>query len=283
MISIAQHLDPEDIFAEIRMERQAHRGAFLLLEGITDIRRFSKFLVEDCSTVNCWGKPKLLRVLELVDHYDFAGALALADADFDRFTNDLQHSANLIYSETHDFDLDCIRSGAFFAYLEEAGDHEKIAALGGAQAVLEFVLEALHPISCARLCNRRGVITCSLSDLEWDPCYSPFKVNRGMYAAKALKKTGLTREAVEAMLSVMAAEEEENHDLWQITNGHDFCVALGISLREALGSRGKQQTTGQEVEMHLRLVYQFHHFDTGAVAAAIREWEAQSETFRILQ
>lgn len=283
MLSISELLEPEDIFAEMRMERQAHHGAFLLLEGVTDIKRFSKFMVEDCSTVNCWGRPKLLEVVALVDSNSFKGALALADADFDRVINSLIASPSLIYSTCHDFDLDCVASGAIDCYLSEVADAAKLAALGGVSGVVQLHLNAIQPISCARLANCRGKITVSLADLEWDSCYTPFSINKSMYAAKALKKIGPTHDNVNRMLEFINAEEEEGHDQWQITNGHDFCVALGISLRDALGTRGKQQTSGREVELHMRLGYQFSHFLQGAVAGQIRQWEHANAPHRVLQ
>jgi hypothetical protein len=40
MISIQRHMDEYDIAQEVRLERKVHKGSFLLVEGITDIKRF---------------------------------------------------------------------------------------------------------------------------------------------------------------------------------------------------------------------------------------------------
>ena len=46
MIYIARHMDEYDIAEEVRLERKVHRGSFLLVEGITYIRRFGPFIDE---------------------------------------------------------------------------------------------------------------------------------------------------------------------------------------------------------------------------------------------
>lgn len=283
MLSISAFVDAEDIYAEIRMERQAHAGSFLLLEGTTDIRRFTKFLAEDCSTVNCWGKNKLISVVRLAENDNFPGALGLADADFDRITGEITETSHLIYSDTHDFDLDCALSDLLQNYLLEVGDEEKVAGTGGAAGVSKALLEALYPLSCARLANIRGTIQVSLAEVEWDTFFVPYKINMHMYAAKALKKVGATHESVAEFLETVTAEASLAHDLRQVTNGHDFCVALGVALREGLGTRGKQQTSGREIELHLRLGFQNDHFDGGEVSKRVRVWELENEPFVILK
>ena len=88
MISITKLMDGHDIAQEIRMERQALKNAaFLLLEGDTDLKRFTRYVDEAaCSVVNCYGKPNAIEAIELLYEDGFPGALAILDADFDRLT-----------------------------------------------------------------------------------------------------------------------------------------------------------------------------------------------------
>lgn len=67
MISIARHMDEYDIAQEIRLERKVHKGSFLLLEGDTDIKRFSRFIDEaKCSIVNCYGRRRAIAATEML-------------------------------------------------------------------------------------------------------------------------------------------------------------------------------------------------------------------------
>lgn len=275
-------MDPEDIVAEVRMERQQHRGSFLLLEGKTDISRFRAFLHSDCSVVNCWGKETLMVALTQLDQAAYSGLLALADADFDRILNIGINSANLIYSESHDFDLDCALSPTLDLYLAEVANPEKLQDLGGTTGVLQRLLQSIRPISCARLANQMGQFQAPLSDTDWEPCYTPFGVNIERYIERALRKTSPTRQDIDNIVAIISRELAKDYDIAQITNGHDFCSALGISLRDALGTRARAQSTGKEVELHLRLAYRVDHFFATETFRSIRAWESRNSPYRVI-
>ena len=118
MISISRHIDEYDIAEEVRLERCVHKGSFLLVEGDTDIKRFGKFIdSERCSFVNCHGKQKLIGAIKIIYDRGFSGVLGLADADFDRINNCLCEHEGVIYSSTHDFDLDWAAPAAIKTYL----------------------------------------------------------------------------------------------------------------------------------------------------------------------
>ena len=65
-------------------------------------------------------------------------------------------------------------------------------------------------------------------------------------------------------------------DLWQSTNGHDFCAALGVSLRGTLADRKHPQTTPDEVEKHLRLALSEADFRNMGVYRSLRQWQSDN-------
>ena len=117
-ISIARELDAHDIAQEVRQERQVHKGSCLLVEGDKDIKRFAKFVDEDvCSIQNCFDRENLLGAIEILAEEGFQGILGLANAEFDRIDGRLPASEAIIFSETHDFDLDIAESDVLRRYL----------------------------------------------------------------------------------------------------------------------------------------------------------------------
>ena len=131
MISIARHMDKYDIAQEVRLERKVHKGSFLLLEGDTDIKRFSTFVDDGaCSFVNCYGRRKAIGAIELLYDEGFAGAVAVIDADFDRVTGHLLAHEGLVYSASHDLDLDWATPTVVNKYLCEVGDVAKLSQHG---------------------------------------------------------------------------------------------------------------------------------------------------------
>ncbi|WP_210168074.1 hypothetical protein, partial [Rhizobium ecuadorense] len=59
-----------------------------------------------CIQVNAWGKENAVTAMEILKERSPAGLLAVVDADFDRIQGKLANDARVIYSESHDFDLD---------------------------------------------------------------------------------------------------------------------------------------------------------------------------------
>lgn len=276
MNSITELLDAEDIVAEIRMERQAFDGCFLLLEGITDIRRFQNFFEDkDCSVVNCWGRSKIQKAVFLLRSSDVTGFLAFADADFDRVLGELEEDDCIIYSEFHDYDLDMSRTPAFARYMLEVAEQEKISAFGGLDLARDHVFNSIKLISAARLANRKGKIPQSLSRIQWEDYFDGDRLEFGRYVKKALRGKSNDRFELERFTACVEQELENLTDLWQVTNGHDFFTALGKCLRGKFGKRHRMNCSGNEIELHLRLTMNYSDFQSMSVYKKIRAWEAK--------
>ncbi|MDF2599154.1 MAG: hypothetical protein K0Q54_1977 [Methylobacterium brachiatum] len=283
MISIASAMDEFDIAQEIRIERQVHKGAFLLLEGQTDVNRFAEFVDDvECSIVNCYGRPKAIGAVEILYDEGFEGALAVVDADFDRVLGSLKVHEGVIYSEGHDFDVDWAQPEVIRRYLLEAGDDAKCAALGGYNAIMTLVRESLKPISVARYLNQRGNIRYRLSGIYIDRCYANMQVDIDAYVALIFENRTPPQAEKDAVKGLIEQHSKAAFDLLQITNGHDFATALGVCLRDQLGARKIQQSYGSEVEMHVRLIFNDAHFKATRVYREIRIWEDANRPYIIL-
>jgi hypothetical protein len=279
-------MDEFDIAQEIRIERQVHKGSFLLLEGDNDLRRFSKFTdAVKCSTVNCFGRSNLIGAVQLLYEDGFLGALGLADADFDRLTNTLLVHEGIIFSESHDFDLDCACEAALQRYLEETGDATKCDGAGGPVGVAKWVIGSLRPLSILRFVNVKEDLGYKLDDINHVRICVPQgdvididlmieHVSEGRFSAADAKNK--LREKVVAYM-------RRDFDLQQLTNGHDFFAILGIALRNRLGGRLPPQTFGSEVEMHFRLGYSHEEFGQTQVFRAICDWEDENQPYVILK
>lgn len=276
MISIGHLMDADDIVAEIRMERQSFAGAFMLVEGVTDIRRFEQFTdLPAVSMVNCWGRAKLLGSVKKLNEAKFHGFVALADADFDRLTGVIADLDNLIYSENHDFEIDVIRTDVFSRYLREVAEEDLCEKVGGFDAVSKQIADGLRPLSAAKLANAKGLINVKFPDVNWLPAFDGFQINAERLAYIILKKSNPGREQIDAFLGIVDAEKSA--EIWQATNGHDFAEALGACLRLCIAKRKHPQTTGDEVERHLRLALSETDFRSMGVYERILEWQANSK------
>jgi hypothetical protein len=284
MISISASMDEYDIAQEIRFERQVHKGSFLLLEGPDDLKRFSKFTDErQCSTVNCFGRSNLINAIKLLYEDGFAGALGLADADFDRLLGKLELHEGIIYSESHDFDMDWACESTLSRYLDEVGDKAKCAALGNAPGVAAMVFGAIKPLSILRYLNEHRGLRYKLAKIRHDAIvvdsvvdttFLVEHVSQGAFSDPA-KKQGLE--------TLIKGHLSSQQDPLQLTNGHDFFALLGIALRDKIGRRLDPQSWRSEVQIHFRLTYSEQDLIRSAVYRAIVEWEKENPPYLILK
>lgn len=277
-------MDGPTIAAEVRMERQNHKGAFLLVEGSTDIKRFERVVSEAmCSFVNCFGKPNAAEAIELLYDDGFPGALGMIDADFDRVLGRKLDHEGVVVSDTHDFDLDAATTGVFERYLEEVADKAKIARAGGPRKFLVALLTSIKPLSAMRFANEKHQLGYSLQSLRIDEFFDGSAVDvDAMVNVVSWGKFGGAAEKA-ALKSHIDRYADSNIDLLQATCGHDFCGALGIALRGVAGARKHPQTWQREIEMHFRLAFDLGHFREMAAFGAVSEWEAANEPYRVLR
>jgi hypothetical protein len=285
MITITRLMDGHDIAQQIRMERQVLRKvSFLLLEGDTDIKRFDRYIDEAvCSPVNCYGRDNAIEATELLYDDGFAGALAVVDADFDRVCNSLNVHEGIIYSETHDLDLDWSIPDIVGRYINEVGDKSKWTSHGSAAEIIDKILLGLKPISVARLLNHQKQITYKLSGINADKCFANFAVDVDAYLDLVFEGRAVSTATRDALKQKIVSAAAKTYDLRQLTNGHDFHCALGACLRGTLGARAIPQTWGKEVESHLRLSCDEAEFRTMSVYFGIREWAQDNAPFRVFK
>lgn len=283
MISIAKHMDEYDIAQEVRLERRVHKGSFLLLEGDTDIKRFSPFVDEDaCSFVNCYGRPKAVGAIRILYDEGFVGALAIIDADFDRITGSLEVHEGLVYSASHDLDLDWATPTTVDKYLRQVGDPTKLCQYGPVDELITKILIGLTPVSIAKLLNHLKHIKYKLSDIDASECFEGLSVDIDGYVELILRG----RSAIQSVKDVLKqqikrAAAQHTHDLYQLTNGHDFHCALGASLRSELGSRRDVHTWGSEVEMHLRLAFSDNELKESQIYEDVAAWVRDNASYKV--
>lgn len=265
------------------MERQIHKGSFILVEGETDELRIGKFIDKcSCSIIIAFGKSNIIQAIELLLDDGIPGCLGMMDADFDRVSGALPDDEGIILSQHHDFDLDVICSPALTRYLKEVADEAKLKAFGGSDGVLKYVAESIRALSAARWANQREKLKYRLKDMNVANFYDDAAINKAALIDEIFAGRNPSAEARDKLSALIDKYAKLNVDILQITCGHDFCAALGIALRNQLGSRLGPQSWRSEVELHLRLTYDRADFENSPTFAAIKSWEAENEPYQVL-
>jgi hypothetical protein len=280
--SIAKRLDQFDIAQQVRFERQNHKGTFLLLEGDTDIDRFEKFVDQiECSLVNCYGKPNLIGAVEALYEEGFDGVLGIADADFDRLLGRLLQHGGVIFSESHDLDLDWATDTVLARYMNSVADKTKLNGAGGIREIRRTIHKTMIPLSALRLCAHTKEVSLRLDTLHFDRFVVGLSLDTGklldevLFAGTPEAKRQYVVERIEAL-------SQRKYDPAQFHSGHDFYTILGIALRDELGARKGPQTYGGEIALHLRLTYDDAAFRGSAVCREILRWEKDNSPYLVL-
>lgn len=283
MLSISKLMDEYDIAQEVRLERQVHKGSFLLLEGATDVKRFSEFLDEkSCSIANCYGRGKASKAIHLLNEDGFLGAVAVLDCDFDRILKKITSVENVIYSEVHDYDLEWLSNDVLRKYLVQVGDPQKCEALGDHEKILLHIIELIKPISVLKLMNANGNICYRLSILKMEDFFDGHVFDIQAMVEGVFEGRNVDDKVKSDLVEKVRFLLPKKFPLLQITNGHDAMTALGIALRDKLASRAKAQTWGSEVELHIRLAFTDKEFIDSSVYNNLAEWEAENKPYRVL-
>ncbi len=284
MLSITSHMDERDIAQEVVMERMVHKGSFLVLEGKTDIKRFRSYVDKNrCSMVNCQSVTKAVGAMQCLEKRKFPGVLAIVDADFTRIQGLDRSKDDIVVSEFHDLDLDWIKTGALEKYLSEVADETKVASKGGCEGISESIHATLRPISAGKLLNRRKVFKFKTSGINVGKIYTS-GVDLCKTFAKELASEGyVDGSQVDWIVSEIRNEMTKQKDDWQMTNGHDFCGALGAMLQSEIGKKKIPQTYASEVEGHIRLAFNWEDFQSLKIYSDIVDWENKNEGYKIVR
>lgn len=274
MISIARGTRPAEICTEIRMQRQKHKGIFLLLEGAGDWKRLEKFINPQTTlALPCHGKSNVFDAIEITQNRGFEDCLGMIDSDFDRINKCQIENEDIILSNFHDFDMDTYSTNTISDYCNIFGNVSKINSLGGMTVLIDTIIRDLKPLSALRFANEKQKLEYSLSDIDIGQFFDGHSIDiTEMINAVSYGKFD-TSEHRDALREHVNRYMNADFELWQFTNGHDLAAAVGIALRSKIGERSEFQTRKQTIEADLRAMIGWPHLEACGLVDKISAWQ----------
>ncbi|MFM9266884.1 DUF4435 domain-containing protein [Tychonema sp. BBK16] len=282
---MTQNRTPDRIANRIRLLRtqSQYTGSILIVEGDTDARVW-KNLVDStkCRVENAHNKDKAVKVLNILEQGNFAGVLAIVDADFDILEGSVPLSPNLLFTDTHDLETMLLKSPALEKVLAEHGSEDKIKLF--AKDIRQTLLESAKVIGYLRWASLKFNYCLKFEGLA----FNKFVDDRtlALNESKLLQtvknnsqKPGLDEQEIRANMDSLKTNTQ---DLWYICHGHDMVDILSIALCKALGSCNSQQVALNVLEKDLRLAYESAHFRETKLYIAIQTWEQTNQPFEVL-
>ena len=280
-----EYITPDRIANKIRLLRtqSQYRGSFLIVEGDTDARLW-KNLVDStkCRVENAYNKKNAVTVLNILEQGNFAGVLAVVDADFDILEETVPLSPNLLLTDTHDLETMLLKSPALEKVVTEHGSAEKIESF--AQDIRQTLLQSAKIIGYLRWASLKFNYCLKFEGLK----FKKFVDDRTLILdeSKLIKivkdnseKAGLDEQEIRANMDSLKTDTQ---DMWHVCCGHDMISILSIALCKALGSFNSQKADPKVLESYLRVAYESAHFRETKLYIAIQTWEQTNKPFEVL-
>ena len=276
------HKDPGAIAAEIKMMRMDHAGAFLVVEGVADMRFWRPRRCEACELVNGEGKKNVTGGILRLDAESFGGVLGIVDDDCDSLMDVDPGTRNIARTDAHDLECLLCRSSALDKVLAEYGDESKIRRFetNAGMDVRGALLERALVFGRLRFAALRNSL-----DIDNSAIRVPRFVDGRTWTVDG---EGLIRAVVkdgspcdEAVVGKCIAQLPVV-DPWRVVHGHDVVSILRIGLDRVLGhvaaGAGDEHISGI-----LRSGFAPADLQATTLWTEIRAWETENEGFRILR
>jgi len=279
--SMQKYLGPSYYADEVRLRRDIYHGAFIIVEGSSDLKFYSQIVLED-GIVVASNKSMAIAILEILNKDSFLGVVAIVDKDFDELRAILPQVDNLFFTDSHDLETLLIQSPALEKVLGELGSKEKINKLG--RDVRDTLLNA----------------GCSIGYLLWISLQDRLNLKfEGIKSSNFLDKETLVLDEIRLIEEVKNKSNKPalknkdiqkqinqfknlNHDRWQVCRGHDLVQIMSFGLTYAIGSQKSAEVTVESLERSLRLAYQPSYFSQTKLYSDLEHWQQQNN-YQILK
>ncbi len=276
---------PADKANEIRMRRSIYSGAFLLVEGDSDAVFYRQFINRGkCSIEVAVGKQRVIEILQDLDKNGFQGALGVVDADFDHLEDEKERGGNLLLTDAHDLEVMILAAGGFEKLLNEYASDKKLPKFIEEHGdVKEVVLAAGMQLGYLRWISQINGLNLKFTSIVFSHFLSQksLKLNKldlikevkNKSNAQSLKSDDLDRQIL--------AQQDDQHDPWQVCCGHDLMEILALGFVSAIGT-SKAKVTIDALERNLRLSYEASWFPQTNLYLEIQAWENRNQPFLVL-
>ncbi|HLG61603.1 MAG TPA: DUF4435 domain-containing protein [Ktedonosporobacter sp.] len=284
-----EYITEHEIANTIRLIRAQRIGACLIVEGDTDGRAYKNFVDENkCQIIIAHNKDNATKALSLLESDNFAGVLAIVDADFDVLEGKVPASENLLFTDGHDLEAMIIQSPALEKVLAEFGSESKIANFEKkmGKSVRLILTECGMPVGYLLWVSLREKLSLRFEDLDFDKFIDKetLVVDTGKLVRLVQSRSsqsGSNRPPLDDEIhNKIRALKDDSHDPWHVCCGHDLVCILSLGLRKAFGTVSEKP---ENIEKWLRLAYDSSHFCCTRLYASLQQWEKAHVPFVLLK
>lgn len=270
-----------EIIAEIKMNKTAFKGAYLLVEGVTDSTFWNLHIDKQvCQIIVCGQKNAVISAVKELDKLNICAQLGIIDDDFDSICAVSYASDNLLKTDTNDIETLLLNSVALSKVLSVHGIESKIKTFEGHQGIVieEYLLNLSKNFGKLRLYNKVNALGFNfVSNLSPARFIDEQNWNWKTTSNEPLEvfSSCIGKSIDEIQVSIDGLCNAIND--WNLVQGHDTMKILSIGFKTVLSNQVSEDTLTKA----LILSYDKESLQQTNLYSNIKKWE-QSNNINIL-
>lgn len=276
-------LTPESVAVEIKLLREdaGYEGAILVVEGETDANFFSSFLANKNILIR-WlnGKPKTIRLAQILEAEKCQGFVAIVDADFWHIDETPALGPSIFITDVHDLDMMIFSSPAFNKVMREYLPAKALEMLEKKFGDLRnALLESVRLLGYLRWINEKQSLGIGFRkpDNQRNNAYwvDLFIVDdlRFDLDPVLVSLCGSNRPLQELLRHHLTHDDITKYDSLMLCNGHDVMHVTCKLIRNNGRNSVRERIDSNEVERSFRLAYEMRFFRQTNLYANLTYWQ----------
>lgn len=245
----------------IRLHRRTDKRPVVIVEGPTDVAFLENCVPLDCSYFPAGTRSLALKAATGLHEFEMRRYTCIVDRDFDDTVAQYEKSGARVFAyENADLEAMLSTTKPFTIFLEALASREKLGRRGGANAVLSEIQDIVRPLTLLRRAN---------SELGWglrfDEVDVAGKIDRRTLKLQLQSYCAALSETVsgnpsQGVLLAYATGQQQTAMAPECPRGsspyyrgRDLLAAVGVALRNAIGSCDRGVANAEHLAKVLRL------------------------------
>ncbi|CAH3693781.1 hypothetical protein AI2616V1_3115, partial [Serratia marcescens] len=278
------------------MQQNSFEGTHILVEGVKDIKVYTKFFQkEQVKLTQTFGKYKLREVFDILSLRGFNKKIAIRDADFLRLKDnrkfEVDYAIDIYPTDGHDSEVMMLAVNTLEDLLAVTVEQDKLDAFEKriGESFKSRVIKMSYLIGCLRLANKRSGLGLLFKPAKQGGnrikfkkfvCDKEFNIDTSKMI-HVISEYSKNRDTIVCAQQVITDNLDkvlmENHDVLEVINGHD--VAEITCILSSIGVKSKSDIFQHpdKLEEALAMCFDRNKFCSTNLYRKINDWKVKND------
>ena len=269
-------ISSSDVANEMSMMRSVFKGTFLVVEGASDCRLYTKFIdKKNVMIVVAHSKTTVMQAVDnVVRKRCDDKVIGFVDRDMDSLLGK-KTKAPIFQTDKRDMETTILSTNALDDILAEYGDPTKIKEFTQKYGSIgDTVARAAVAVGLLMYISYRKGMNLSFKDLDHERFIlrNGLKVDYSKLVAAVFANSMPQRYSRPSITEQLRSLCEEYGASWDIARGHDAVAVLRLGLKTTFGSYNCRNLSDNELGGALRLAYNWEYFEVSDLYKESKNW-----------